>query len=288
METCPVCKSDKYLDQSLKLLVSPCYHRVCDSCVQRLFSYGSAPCPVCGTTLRRSNFVNPVYEDLEVEREVRIRRQLGAIFNRQESDFDSLHAYNDYLEEVEEIVFNLVNDVDIQRTNARLEEYRVQYRDLISRNAGLASRQARLAKQQREAEEQQRLNYEQQILQEIETADRDLESQRESFIDMLAQNHHTIQFDQAQIKRSKPDVSKMMDSNFSKRMQKEKALYDPFETIKPAVKCPIFSNYEAQLMLCGEICEDSVNDVMAAGGLSVRQILISSMMVYCSSGIFST
>ena len=73
-ETCPLCKSTKYLNPKMTLLVSPCYHRLCETCINRLFLHGSAPCPLCATILRKGNFVVPTFEDLKVEKEVRIRK----------------------------------------------------------------------------------------------------------------------------------------------------------------------------------------------------------------------
>ena len=61
-------------------------------------------------------------------------------------DFDSLREYNDYLEEFENIVFNLVNDVDVQSTYARLETFKTDNRDVLERNL------ARLANEQRQSQ----------------------------------------------------------------------------------------------------------------------------------------
>lgn len=102
-EACPVCKSDHYLNPKMVLLVSACYHKICDSCTGRLFAHGSAPCPVCGTILRRSNLVVPTFEDMRVEKECRVRKRLATIFNKVREDFEGLREYNDYLEEVEDI-----------------------------------------------------------------------------------------------------------------------------------------------------------------------------------------
>lgn len=46
--------------------------------------------------------------------------------NKQEDDFETLKDYNDYLEQVEEITFNLINRQDVEATESRLrrwEEY---------------------------------------------------------------------------------------------------------------------------------------------------------------------
>ncbi|KAI9245249.1 CDK-activating kinase assembly factor MAT1-domain-containing protein, partial [Phascolomyces articulosus] len=100
---CPVCKSDKYLTPNLKLLVSPCFHKMCESCIDRLFSAGPAPCPICQQILRKNQFMSQIFEDLEVEKEVRIRKRVNKVFNKRPEDFPSLRLYNDYLEEVEDI-----------------------------------------------------------------------------------------------------------------------------------------------------------------------------------------
>lgn len=95
--------------------------------MDRLFLGGPAPCPICGTILRKANFVSQKFEDLRVEKEIQIRIKLAQVYvrmhcyadknsrkiktnlvipshNKRLEDFKGdLRAYNDYLEEVEEI-----------------------------------------------------------------------------------------------------------------------------------------------------------------------------------------
>ena len=81
-EICPVCKSSRYLNPKMKFLVNPeCYHKMCESCVDRIFSQGPAPCPVagCGRTLRKVRFRQQTFGDIKVEREVDIRRRVGKV-----------------------------------------------------------------------------------------------------------------------------------------------------------------------------------------------------------------
>jgi CDK-activating kinase assembly factor MAT1 len=63
----------------MRLLVSPCYHRMCESCIDRLYSLGPEPCPApgCGRLLRKMNFQHQTFEDLKVEREVSVRRRMA-------------------------------------------------------------------------------------------------------------------------------------------------------------------------------------------------------------------
>ncbi|KAJ3415014.1 TFIIH/NER complex subunit [Chytridiales sp. JEL 0842] len=134
-EECPVCKSNKYINPSMKLLVSPCYHKMCENCINRLFQAGPAGCPVCKQTLRKSNFVAQTFEDLRVEKEVQIRKRIGKYFNKRLEDFDGdLRKYNDYLEEAETMIFNLINEVDVQSTNEKIEKFRQENNEIIAAN----------------------------------------------------------------------------------------------------------------------------------------------------------
>ncbi|KAJ6488635.1 CDK-activating kinase assembly factor [Mycena vitilis] len=123
-DQCPVCKSDKYLEKKLRLLVSSCYHKMCESCIDRLFTLGPAPCPICNKVLRKLAFTPQTFEDLGVEKEIAIRRRVAKEFNKRLEDFSSLREFNDYLEDVEDITFNLINDVDPVGTEARIAAYR--------------------------------------------------------------------------------------------------------------------------------------------------------------------
>ncbi|RKO85563.1 CDK-activating kinase assembly factor MAT1-domain-containing protein [Blyttiomyces helicus] len=136
-DTCPVCKSSKYLNPTMKLLVSPCYHKMCENCISRLFLQGPAPCPIttCQKTLRKRDFVAQTFEDLYVEKEVQIRKRVGRIYNKRLEDFKrNLRAFNDYLEEVEDITFNLINEIDLQETEDRIAKYREDNKESIEAN----------------------------------------------------------------------------------------------------------------------------------------------------------
>jgi CDK-activating kinase assembly factor MAT1 len=56
------------------------------------------------------------------------------IFNKRPEDFESLDAYNDYLESVEDIIFDLVNNENIQAIEDKIEEYRKENAEIIQRN----------------------------------------------------------------------------------------------------------------------------------------------------------
>ncbi|XP_063238964.1 CDK-activating kinase assembly factor MAT1 [Bacillus rossius redtenbacheri] len=133
-QVCPRCKTTKYRNPSLKLMVNVCGHALCDSCVDLLFLKGSGSCPECRIPLRRNNFRVQLFEDSMVEKEVDIRKRVLRDFNKKEEDFRTLREFNDYLEEVETIIFNLVHDVDIIATNKKIEQYKKDNREIILKN----------------------------------------------------------------------------------------------------------------------------------------------------------
>lgn len=105
--------------------------------MDRIFAVGPAPCPYrgCGKILRKNKFKSQLFEDLGVEREVDVRARVNKTFNKSEADFASLEEYNNYLEEVETTVFNLVNGVDVEATMEKLQAYEKQNRAKILENS---------------------------------------------------------------------------------------------------------------------------------------------------------
>jgi Zinc finger, C3HC4 type (RING finger) len=78
-DECPICHSKRYLRRDMRFLINPeCYHKMCESCVERIFSHGPAPCPVagCSKTLKRNGFRLPTFDDLRLEREIDIRKTI--------------------------------------------------------------------------------------------------------------------------------------------------------------------------------------------------------------------
>ncbi|KAJ3316373.1 TFIIH/NER complex subunit [Blyttiomyces sp. JEL0837] len=180
LDICPVCRADRYLNPALRLLVSPCYHKI-------LFLAGPAPCPICKQTLRKSNFVAQTFEDLRVEKEVQIRKKVGKYLNKRLEDFGGdLRKFNDYLEEVEMIMFNLINDIDVQATNEKIEKFRQDNKELIASNMNKQRREddAISTRLKREREEKQ-IRKEAYLVHQLQEA-RAKKAEREEFIDQLA------------------------------------------------------------------------------------------------------
>ncbi|KAL2270056.1 hypothetical protein VTJ83DRAFT_2240 [Remersonia thermophila] len=190
-DMCPVCKTMRYLNKDMEFLINPeCYHSMCVNCVNRLFNDGPNQCPYagCHRTLRRKGFRSAFFGDLAVEREVDIRRRVAAVFNQVEDDFETLDDYNNYLQMVEDLTFDLVNGSDARRRQAEatLQQWEAEHRAEIERNrrAGRDADDAarRRIAAEREAARQRRVD----ALREAEQEKLDRARSREAELDSLA------------------------------------------------------------------------------------------------------
>ncbi|KAA8576420.1 hypothetical protein EYC84_006546 [Monilinia fructicola] len=131
---------------------------MCSTCVDRIFTSGPAPCPVphCGRTLRKKGFKAAFFADLAIERECDIRRKVSEVFNRSEDDFETLLDYNNYLQETEDLIFDLVNGKGKTRQDAeeKLRRFREANRGAIEENKIARLREVEMGKR-REMEERE-------------------------------------------------------------------------------------------------------------------------------------
>lgn len=151
----------------MEFLINPeCYHPMCSNCVTNIFKSGPAQCPyaTCTKTLRQRGFRSAFFGDLAVEREVDIRRRVAAAYNMVEDDFETLRDYNNYLQDVEDLTFDLISGGDDERSAAeqKLLHREQQFRDEIERNKR-RGREAEITRQKRaeaeaEAARQRRLD----------------------------------------------------------------------------------------------------------------------------------
>ncbi|XP_058185911.1 uncharacterized protein LOC131303127 isoform X2 [Rhododendron vialii] len=64
-------------------------------------------------------------------KEMAIRKRIASIFNKREEDFPSLREYNDYLEEVEDMTFNLIEGIDVPAIEAKIAQYQKENAEQI-------------------------------------------------------------------------------------------------------------------------------------------------------------
>eukprot|EP00111_Clytia_hemisphaerica_P016189 TCONS_00047911-protein len=184
-QSCPRCKSTSYRNNKLKLLVNVCGHKLCSTCVDVLFTRPSAACPQCNTALRRSDFRVQQFEDALVEKEVDIRRKIVKIFNKREEDFKTLLDYNNYLEDIEVIIFNLANKQNVDETKKKVDAYKKDNEKLIRRNNTKISQEEALMKASIEADLQSAETKRKMLVEEVENAALQKKKEKENLINDL-------------------------------------------------------------------------------------------------------
>lgn len=254
---CPRCKTTKYRNPSLKLMVNVCGHALCESCVELLFVKGSGSCPQCNIPLRRTNFRLQIFEDALVEKEVDIRRKILKDYNKREEDFESLRAYNDYLEEIETIVYNLAHDVDTEATKRKVEQYRRENKSQIVRSKTKLSHDEELLDELLEQEQQEAELRRQQLLDQEKEAQREKIKQKELLIDDLmfsdlpANKILATHGDRSKAAANKPLPPKPVAAEFSTGIKfRQREAFLPVPKVQEG---PLYTYTAAQVELCGPV-----------------------------------
>ncbi|KAK4539913.1 hypothetical protein LTR36_009955 [Oleoguttula mirabilis] len=309
-EVCPVCKSSRYLNSSLRFLVNPeCYHKMCESCVDRIFSHGPAQCPIpgCRRTLRKHRFREQTFEDIQVEREVDIRKKVQAVFNKREEEFEGLREYNDYLNDVEDITFNLVNNIDVEETGRRFEAYQKANEKEIEENAQLAQQEKVSFSAMQKAERQQARERRDAARREENDERREVEENKRDVLNRLASgaDAETVAKEGQQVQLKKrmdrqaaterqrqlqaASDSRNGSSNFVVKGLKAKQKAEPEAPIDPFGGIRIASKYfTLQDHYVWEGIQDTQKDVKhIAGGYDVRDYTHRSLCAAFSGlGVF--
>jgi CDK-activating kinase assembly factor MAT1 len=86
---------------------------------------------------------------VQCEKDTSWRRRLLAVYNKTENDFGTLKEYNDYLEEVEDMIYSIVNEEpDAEECKAKIKEYEQAHR------AEIVVRQSQRADEERSIQDQ--------------------------------------------------------------------------------------------------------------------------------------
>ncbi|KAG9289103.1 hypothetical protein G9A89_022412 [Geosiphon pyriformis] len=169
-EACPVCKNTRYLTPNMTLLVSECYHKMCESCRDRLFATGGGKCPICGKTVKKIGFKIPTFDNLLVEKEIKQRKWIASHIYKRLEDFNSLREYNDYEEKIEEFVWNMTHGIEYDKTRDEVMKYAHQNQDALARNKELMREEERKLNLRRQEEEKEKQlsweNYQRQVAEE--------------------------------------------------------------------------------------------------------------------------
>lgn len=120
-----------------------CGHQFCMSCVERELSRKKAfSCPICGVDVKRVTLSTRSLDSVITEKDTNWRRRILKVYNKVDSDFPSLLEYNNYLEEVEDIIYSIVNEEpNAEECKARVKMYEEENKNQIVKRQ---SRQADL------------------------------------------------------------------------------------------------------------------------------------------------
>ena len=107
-------------------------------------------CPTCKVEQRREDYQPKLFDSGKVHRDVALRQLRLQDMNLTMSNFDNdLAKYNDYLELKEDIAFNLSNSIELPETQARMEQFLLDYQDQIAANKHRAETARRKRLEQR-------------------------------------------------------------------------------------------------------------------------------------------
>lgn len=107
-------------------------------------------------------------------------------FNRHEEDFDTLHDYNNYLNEVEDITFNLINKIDVEASERKINAYLEANRGEIAKNSTREKQNAITQESRIALEREMAQRRREEALKEDEEARLERDASRRNIINQLA------------------------------------------------------------------------------------------------------
>jgi len=140
-----------------------CGHQFCNTCVEREFSRTKVfACPICEKPVKRVTLSTRTLDDVQCEKDTSWRKRVQKVFNKVENDFLNLLEYNNYLEEVEDIIYSIVNEEpDAEEKKAKVKEYEEANKaEIVKRQSQRADEERciadRIEAEKREAEKRKR------------------------------------------------------------------------------------------------------------------------------------
>lgn len=149
-----------------------CGHKFCKNCLNDIFTNQGKrqfACPKCSSMgrqvmVKREKLSKKSLDSIEVDKDIRIRAKVKEIFNRREEDFPTLKGFNDYEEEVEDIIFNLVHELKVDEMKEKINKYRQDNEENIVLNQGKSFEEnSKLQRKAEQLEEQSMLSKQNQL-----------------------------------------------------------------------------------------------------------------------------
>lgn len=158
-----------------KLVRASCSHMYCDSCVNRELLRGPFACVTCKTPVARFSLSTVLsnnattYSAASLSKELKLRRRLAKIYNRERGDFATEEEFYQYQEMAEDIAYRAVCGEDLEKEIAaykaqngpaiiaRNQENEVKQREQRERDLREAEERRLRELEQREADRKEAL-----------------------------------------------------------------------------------------------------------------------------------
>ena len=172
---------DRFINPGINLLMSTCFHLMCTDCMDRLFIVGrQTQCPQCQSVIKKHLFQLQLFEDISIEKDLKIRKRIEGIYNRRVEDFDNLLDYNNYIERKEQLIINLLTNEDVRNTEIEIKKYEIENKEEIRNNSYKELAQQQITKNKIQDGDQKRLERHSKYLQDTkrEMAEQALEKEK--------------------------------------------------------------------------------------------------------------
>merc|ERR1719373_373822 len=137
-DECPKCHTVRKRDPSMKLFYANCCDsRLCENCIAQIYARQRYHvCLTCGEKLEKLRYKSHSLALTQCRQEAMVRKRVNAVYNSFEDEFDNKRMWNDYLEMVEDLVYDLVHgDVKEKRVaEDKIRQHRRANKELIQKN----------------------------------------------------------------------------------------------------------------------------------------------------------
>ena len=183
---CCSCHADRFINPEIELLMSTCFHLMCTKCIDRIFVVGrQTQCPQCHQVIKKHLFQLQLFEDISIEKDLKIRKRVDSIYNQRQEDFDKLDDFNNYIEHKEELIMNLLAGTEIAKTEKEIKQYELENREAILNNQYKEHAQQQITKNKIQDGDKRRLERHSKFLQDSKREKQEKAVERERLLKQL-------------------------------------------------------------------------------------------------------
>lgn len=190
LSQCAFCNNEDIssLEKSFKFKTSAdCGHQVCLSCFNgNVFrDKKTVPCPTCKVPMKKAQLKDESKEEIEYDKEVRIRHEVMSDFNLESEDFPTNEDFHAYQELATTIVWNRLHGLEPEWTKEKVAWNQKEHRAKIAQRQALRAEAERRFQEEEEVEAERKLEEYQDLI-EREREEQELRQlEREEGIEVI-------------------------------------------------------------------------------------------------------